>query len=849
MEVVQKESVKIVTALLVNAPVSILEDEGVLDLLKRHGSIARVIPIHNPESKYHDHTIVEYNSGSAIESISPSLPLSYTSKENPSLTYQIRALSSVYSWEESSDVTTSYISTLKNIAKLTGKSFNALLREELSQISSSLIQDEVDEEEEAPVELSSTNEQSAFKKDSQSPSSIPNEPALDHDDLPRSDRRLSGTMSHVQLNPSEVQKNIVEHISEVKSEVASAIPSTAVVKLRPFSGRIPQPSNESDYDTWRCNVKLLLDDPSVSDLQRVRRIMESLLPPATDIVKSLGPRASPRAYLNMLDSAYGAIEDGDELFSKFMNTLQNDREKASSYLQRLQVALSKAVRGGGIKSSETNHQLLRQFCRGCWDDVLISELRLDTHKDDPIEFQDLLHSIRAKEDKSAQKLLRMKSHIGGSKHKQQPTFRSAHAYSQDTAIPSKKKQIAELKEQLTSLTLPKPRKTVNPKHKTVPSSTTVEFVAKQPVKSTGGPVTKCRPRPGYCFKCSEDGHISVVCEKPPNSKLVEKKRDELRLKQQEWDRENCHVSGANVQPVPYKGYIEIPITFPEEVVGSEIEISTLALIIPDFNPGRQSQVLIGTNTLDSLYAECSESNGLEPYSPQYGYNAVLKTLELRHNLNSNGCLGLVRLQSKEPLIVPAKQTVALCGKASISCLPVKESVLLEPPLTFSLPGAFLFPSSLVHVASIPQQRWTIQLKNETNRDVVLQPNAVVAEVHAIEHILPCECETRSMPSSQCSSKSVITFDFADSPLSQEWKDRVSKKLNDMSDVFAQHDLDFGRTSKVKHRIKLSDETPFKQRARPIHPHDLAAVRRHLQELKQSGVTLEESLNLLFHPRL
>ncbi len=298
------------------------------------------------------------------------------------------------------------------------------------------------------------------------------------------------------------------------------------------------------------------------------------------------------------------------------------------------------------------------------------------------------------------------------------------------------------------------------------------------------------------------------------------------------------VSGANGQPVPYKGYIEIPIIFPEDMVGSEIEIFTLALIVPDFNPGRQSQVLIGTNTLDSLYAECSDLDNLEPYSPRYGYNAVQKTLELRHNLNTNGYLGLVRLQSKEPVIVPAKQIIALCGKASISCLPVREFILLDPPITSSLPGGILFPSSVVQVASVPQQKWTVQLRNESNRDVVLQPNAVIAEVHAIESILPRQCEMGSVPSSQCSSKSVITFDFVDSPLSQEWKDQVSKKLNDMSDVFSQHDLDFGRTSKVKHHIKLSDETPFKQRARPIHPHDLAAVRRHLQELKQSGVIRE-----------
>ncbi|XP_037390653.1 uncharacterized protein LOC119262492 [Pygocentrus nattereri] len=60
----------------------------------------------------------------------------------------------------------------------------------------------------------------------------------------------------------------------------------------------------------------------------------------------------------------------------------------------------------------------------------------------------------------------------------------------------------------------------------------------------------------------------------------------------------------------------------------------------------------------------------------------------------------------------------------------------------------------------------------------------------------------------------------------------------MPEVFAQSDIDFGRTDRVKHHIKLSDETPFKHRARPIHPHDLDAVRRHLQELLQAGIIRE-----------
>ncbi len=64
----------------------------------------------------------------------------------------------------------------------------------------------------------------------------------------------------------------------------------------------------------------------------------------------------------------------------------------------------------------------------------------------------------------------------------------------------------------------------------------------------------------------------------------------------------------------------------------------------------------------------------------------------------------------------------------------------------------------------------------------------------------------------------------------------------MSEVFAIHDLDFGRTEKGTHRIRLHDETLFKQRARPIHLQDFDAVRKHLQELLDAGVIWESSFS-------
>lgn len=78
-------------------------------------------------------------------------------------------------------------------------------------------------------------------------------------------------------------------------------------------------------------------------------------------------------------------------------------------------------------------------------------------------------------------------------------------------------------------------------------------------------------------------------------------------------------------------------------------------------------------------------------------------------------------------------------------------------------------------------------------------------------------ETQSFP------EPILDFDFGDSPVPLEWKQCIIEQLNNMPEVFAQHDLDFGRTDQVRHQIKLSDETPFKLRARPIHPQDLEAV--------------------------
>ncbi len=121
---------------------------------------------------------------------------------------------------------------------------------------------------------------------------------------------------------------------------------------------------------------------------------------------------------------------------------------------------------------------------------------------------------------------------------------------------------------------------------------------------------------------------------------------------------------------------------------------------------------------------------------------------------------------------------------------------------------------------------------------MIPPKAVIAEVHAVQRVEKefSKVDTESEKMEPILPK--VPIDFGDSPLTPEWKKRITSILNSMPDIFALHDLDYGHTDQVKHRIKLSDETPFKHRARPIHPHDVDAVRKHLQELLVAGIIRE-----------
>lgn len=504
MEVFEKRGIKIPnTVLIEGAPDKETAEEELAEFLGQYGSIEKWLVIDEADSVFNKKCIVEFKSGLAIAELREQHILPYTLSFEDN-TYIISDLSSVSASEIGIVKTNSYLSELQNIAKLTGKNYSEVLSDVMSLLGNSV------------AELGKQNTEVTEEK----PSLGSGVTVTSRDPPPA--RQGPSTQPQVFIPPVVDLRTVSEmfHFSNQR--------------LRVFSGRQPRPQNEIDYDTWRSAVDLMLNDPSVSDLQRTRRIMESLLPPAIDLVKQLRPDSPPSEYLSNLDSAYGVVQDGEELSAKFWGMCQNTGEKSSAYLQRLQIALSAAVKGGGIPSSEVNRHLLAQFCRNCWDRPLISELQLKQRKSNPPSFSELLLLVRTEEDREAAKLERMKQHLGPAKAK----AHAHYAYPQVDEKPESitlenlAKQLADIQRQLAAITATQSQSSKPTGAKSTTSSRYGESQRRDKPQRNPPSV----PKPGYCFRCGEDGHIRTQCDSPPNSTLVAAKKKQFAERQSNWQR-------------------------------------------------------------------------------------------------------------------------------------------------------------------------------------------------------------------------------------------------------------------------------------------------------------------------
>ncbi|KAI5101561.1 paraneoplastic antigen Ma1-like, partial [Silurus meridionalis] len=216
---------------------------------------------------------------------------------------------------------------------------------------------------------------------------------------------VTGLLNSASAPPTapDLNTKLVNAISSLVEKCqATPVDGPGYRKLRMFSGMKPTPYGEEEYDAWAEQTTHMLNEWQCSDVVKRQRIAESLKGPAADMVRGLrvaNPQATANDYLKALETAFGTTNSAADLMVRLRNTFQQDGEKLSAYLLRLDKLLHAVYRKGGIEVIDMNRARIDQVARGSLPhDLVAFRIRLTYKLKPPPSFTELLWDVREEEE-------------------------------------------------------------------------------------------------------------------------------------------------------------------------------------------------------------------------------------------------------------------------------------------------------------------------------------------------------------------------------------------------------------------------------------------------------------------
>ncbi|CAO2587186.1 Modulator of apoptosis 1 [Lemmus lemmus] len=183
--------------------------------------------------------------------------------------------------------------------------------------------------------------------------------------------------------------------------LAQALEYLKYKKLSVFSGRDPPGPGEEEFESWMFHTSQVMKTWQVSDVEKRRRLIESLRGPAFEIIRALkinNPFITVAECLETLETIYGVIDNPRSLQVKYLTTYQKTDEKLSAYVLRLEPLLQKLVQKGAIEKEVVNQARLDQIVAGAVQKTVRRELGLPEGGPAP----DLLQLLTLIKDKEAE---------------------------------------------------------------------------------------------------------------------------------------------------------------------------------------------------------------------------------------------------------------------------------------------------------------------------------------------------------------------------------------------------------------------------------------------------------------
>ncbi|XP_031749277.1 uncharacterized protein LOC116407661 [Xenopus tropicalis] len=638
---------------------------------------------------------------------------------------------------------------------------------------------------------------------------------------------------------------LTDAITQMTEALAQGLQLSHYKKLKTFSGTEPVPTGEEGFETWKESALQALDEWACSEQTKRQRIMEHVRPPAASIV--LNFKASHKDYnamdiIDILTSAYGKHEDPDQLLADFKQMRQKSSEDVSAFTLRLENMLRNLLSKKVITAEEVDTLRLKQLLKGMSPFFpMYSTLQILLRDKRDTGFIDLMKMIKQEE----------------------ATLRFAgtsRVPKQNPALPTSK-DIKLTGKGVPSIT-PIRKRFPSEWHKGVPATTPTScfgcgqeghFVKDCPEKFSPNAVQtmSCGKPSSYPNKVTKPSAtkdrnmvgpkslVDILLDGQPVQALFDTGSQVTIIHYSYYLQHLSHkplqpargleLWGLNQQAYPIHGLLQVTITMPRCHGTLPLSQEVDAVVCPDTGNPNAAPIILGTNVSEvRTTLNPSVTVTKAPRYSDHGPEVVCNTFTVTYKY------GLLRHVAGQTVEIPpgSIRTVRALTDVKPEMMKGYRCVLVESPSEAVVQNGWkVVPEKKEWGKKIPLVA-QVTVQNISPYAVVIRPKQELAYCYPVHEVSDL-AEVQSTPVS--ASVSNLAFDFGDSPVSEEWKQRLSNGLLERRQVFSTDEMDVGRAKSTQHTIRLSDSTPFRERPRRVPPKDREDLQRTLQEMKRRGI--------------
>ena len=191
----------------------------------------------------------------------------------------------------------------------------------------------------------------------------------------------------------------------------------------------------------------------------------------------------------------------------------------------------------------------------------------------------------------------------------------------------------------------------------------------------------------------------------------------------------------------------------------------------------------------------------------------------------------------QKVTIPPFQTINIKANAGVKGYCMKVHVLMEPVLSPQLPAAVV-PIATYGELHPGSSRVPVCLCNMSTHAIEIPAKTVVGQVTPANQVPAVVHPTRTAKGTATRAPKGWVLEALDLQGLKEWPESEQKQAREVllkwEHLFAHSDLDLGKTTLIKHKISLTEQTPFKERYRCIPPHMYDDMRAHIQEMLDVG---------------